>query len=135
MHRCIPASILPILPIVPPHPAYYYGCPTVGRITSVSSNRYQFRDIAEGVHFATASDRYARWLGQIYSEDQGYKITRTQKTIKGVNIAEEKLPVRSVVEYFQHYGAIELDFTFYAFRLEGDGKPARNYAPPAEYTK
>jgi hypothetical protein len=101
----------------------------------VSSNRYQFRDIAEGVHFATASDRYAGWLGQIYSQDQGYKITRTRKTIKGVSIAEEKLPVRSVVEYFQHYSAIELDFTFYAFLLDADGKPARSYAPLVEYAK
>jgi hypothetical protein len=73
----------------------------------VSSNRYQFRNVAEGLHFATASDRYAGWLGQIYSEDKGYKITRTQKIIKGQSIAEEKLPVRSVVEYFEHYSAIE----------------------------
>jgi uncharacterized protein YecE (DUF72 family) len=102
----------------------------------VSSNRYQFRDIAEGVHFATASDPpSAGWLGQIYSEDRGYKITRTQKTIKGASIAEEKLPVRSVVEYFQHYSAIELDFTFYAFLLDADGKPARSYAPLVEYAK
>jgi hypothetical protein len=104
-----------------------------GRITSVSSNRYQFRDIAEGVHFATASDRYAGWLGQIYSEDQGYKITRTQKTIKGVSIAEEKLPVRSVVEYFQHYSAIELDFTFYSLLLSDGGKPSRSLGTLIEY--
>ncbi len=101
----------------------------------MSSNRYQFRDIAKGVHFATASDRYAGWLGQIYSEDKEYKITRTQKTIKGESLAEEKLPVRSVVEYFQHYNAIELDFTFYAYLVEGDGKPSRNYATLLEYAK
>ena len=101
----------------------------------MSSNRYQFRDVAEGVHFATASDRYAGWLGQIYSEDKGYKITRTQKTIKGSSIPEEKLPVRSVVEYFEHYSAIELDFTFYAFLLDGDTKPTRNHAPLVEYAR
>jgi len=116
-------------------PTYLYDPARRGRITSVSSNRYQFRNVAEGVHFATASDRYAGWLGQIYSEDKGYKITRTQKIIKGTSIAEEKLPVRSVVEYFEHYTAIELDFTFYAFLLDGDGNPTRNHAPLVEYAK
>lgn len=96
---------------------------------------YSFRDIAPGVHFATASDRYASWLGQIYSPDKGYKITKTKKTIKGESFSEEKLPVRSVEEYFAHYSALEIDFTFYALLLEAGGKPSRNWAPLAEYSK
>ena len=104
-------------------------------ITSMSSDRYQFRDVAEGVHFATASDRYAGWLGQIYSTDKGYKIKKSQKTLKGQKFTEEKVPVRSLEEFFQHYSALELDFTFYALLLNDDGTPSRNYAPLAEYAK
>jgi len=99
------------------------------------TTRYQFRDLAPGVHFATASDRYAGWIGQIYTEDRDYKIKRSKRSIKGVDFAEEKLPVRSVVEYFQHYSALEIDFTFYAYLLDAEGQPTRNYAPLAEYAQ
>ncbi|MEW5702138.1 MAG: DUF72 domain-containing protein [Candidatus Zixiibacteriota bacterium] len=96
---------------------------------------YSFRNLAPGVHFATASDRYAAWIGQIYSGDRDYKITRTPKTVKGESFVEEKLPVRSVIEYYEHYSALELDFTFYAFLLDSEGKPTRNHAPLVEYAK
>lgn len=96
---------------------------------------YSFRDLAPGVHFATASDRYAGWLGQIYSRDADYKITRSDKTIKGEKFVEEKLPVRSVTEFFDHYSALEIDFTFYAFLLDSKGEPGRNYQPLVEYSK
>jgi len=101
----------------------------------MSSDQYQFRQVADGVHFATASDRYAGWIGQIYSPEAGYKISKSQKTLKGEKFTEEKVPVRSLEEFFQHYSALELDFTFYAFLLDGEGKPTRNYAPLAEYAK
>jgi uncharacterized protein YecE (DUF72 family) len=96
---------------------------------------YYFRDFGPDVHFATASDRYAGWLGQIYSQDADYKITKSDKTIKGERYVEEKLPVRSVTEYFAHYGALEIDFTFYAFLLDAKGEPSRNYQPLVEYAR
>ncbi|HWO57606.1 MAG TPA: DUF72 domain-containing protein [bacterium] len=96
---------------------------------------FDFRHVPKGVHFATASDRYASWVGQIYSADQGYKITKSRKQIKGEAFVEEKLPVRSVSEYFAHYGALEIDFTFYDFLLDREGNPSRNWAPLAEYAK
>jgi hypothetical protein len=96
---------------------------------------YAFRNLAPGVHFATASDRYASWVGQIYSAGQDYKISKSKKTLKGESFTEEKLPVRSVVEYFQHYSALELDFTFYAYLLDSEGNPSRNHAPLVEYAK
>lgn len=101
----------------------------------MSSNRYQFRDLADGVYFATASDRYAGWMGQIYSPDRGYKIKRSQKTLKGQKFTEEKVPVKSAEEFFEHYGALELDFTFYSPLLNEDGTPSRNYKPLEEYAK
>jgi uncharacterized protein YecE (DUF72 family) len=101
----------------------------------MSEDCYQFRNRAPGVHFGTASDRYAGWLGQIYSAERQYKIKRSQKTLKGTRYTEEKLPVASVAEYFEHYSALELDFTFYAFLRQPDGTPSRNFAPLAEYAK
>lgn len=96
---------------------------------------YQFRDLHPGVSFATASDRYAGWIGQIYSAQNDHKITRSEKTIKGEKIVEEKLPVRTVPEYFEHFGALEIDFTFYAFLLDDKGEPSRNYLPLVEYAR
>lgn len=101
----------------------------------MSSNAYQFRDRIPNVHFGTASDRYAGWIGQIYSVDRGYKLRRSQKTFRGTKFTEEKVPVQSVQEYFEHYSALELDFTFYAYLLQADGTPTRNHAPLAEYAK
>lgn len=104
-------------------------------MTARKTETFEFRDVAPGLHFATASDRYASWVGQIYSSEAGYKITKSKKTIKGQSFTEEKLPVRSVTEYFRHYSALEIDFTFYDFLLDRDGKPTRNWAPLAEYAK
>ncbi len=104
-------------------------------IISVSLPEYQFRNVADGVHFATASDRYAGWIGQIYSADKDYKIKKSQKSVKGKKVAEEKVPVRSVAEYFQHYDALEIDFTFYAYLLKQDGTPSRTMPVLEEYDK
>jgi hypothetical protein len=43
--------------------------------------------------------------------------------------------VRSAEEFFRHYSALELDFTFYSLLLKEDGTPTRNYAPLAEYAQ
>ncbi|HUU45597.1 MAG TPA: DUF72 domain-containing protein [Acidobacteriota bacterium] len=101
----------------------------------MSQDRYQFRDLFPGVHFGTASDRYAGWVGQIYAPEKDYRIRRSQKTLKGKKYTEEKVPVESVREYFEHYSALELDFTFYAFLANPDDTPTRNAAPLAEYAK
>ena len=100
-----------------------------------ASHPYDFRSLLPGVQFATASDRYAGWMGQIYSADKDYKITSTPKVVKGTSYTEEKLPVRSVHEYFEHYEALEIDFTFYAPLLDAKGNPSRNFAPLVEYAK
>lgn len=116
-------------------PCVSYATGAGREIISMSPEDYQFRGVADGVHFATASDRYAGWIGQIYSPEAGYKISKSQKTLKGEKFTEEKVPVRSLEEFFQHYSALELDFTFYAFLLDAEGKPTRNFAPLAEYAK
>ncbi|HWR97091.1 MAG TPA: DUF72 domain-containing protein [Candidatus Methanoperedens sp.] len=76
--------------------------------------RFAFRELHPQVSFGTASDRYAGWLGQIYTPERwAGRITRRTHEVGGKSYVEEVLPVESVEEYFRHFGALELDFTFY----------------------
>jgi uncharacterized protein YecE (DUF72 family) len=88
---------------------------------------FYFRGLHPRVFLGTASDRYAGWLGQIYSEERYTdRITRRKKTLGKKSFVEEVLPVDSVEEYFQHFPVLELDFTFYRLLLEEDGRPSPN---------
>ncbi len=89
---------------------------------------FKFRGLHPNVFLGTASDRYAGWLGQIYSEKlYADRIARRKKTVGGKSFVEEVLPVESVTEYFQHFRVLELDFTFYRLLLEEGGEPTPNY--------
>ena len=91
-------------------------------------DRFQFRNLAPHVLLGTASDRYAGWIGQIYSGER-YKdrITSRTKTIRKKSFIEKTLPVESVEEYFEHFSVLEIDYTFYAPLLDKDGKPTRTF--------
>ncbi len=99
-----------------------------------SIERFFFRDIHEKVFLGTASDRYAGWLGQIYSPElyKG-KITRRTKRVGDTKLVEEILPIESVREYFRHFSVLELDFTFYGLLLDDSGKPTRIFYTLQEY--
>ena len=91
-------------------------------------DRYEFRDLHPNVLIGTASDRYAGWIGQIYSRERyGNRITRRTNTVGGKSFVEEVLPVESVEEYFEHFGVLEIDYTFYRPLLERDGSPSQNF--------
>jgi uncharacterized protein YecE (DUF72 family) len=76
----------------------------------------------------TASDRYAGWIGQIYSKEKyAQRISRRPKTIKGKTFREETLAVDSLEEYFQHFSILEVDYTFYRLLLDDQGKPTQNF--------
>ena len=94
---------------------------------ALNLENFDFRELHPNVFMGTASDRYAGWIGQIYS-GQRYagQINRRQKRVGGKSFAEEVLPVESVEEYFRHFRVLELDFTFYQPLLDEDGKPTRN---------
>ena len=95
---------------------------------SEAIERFEFRSIdAQGVAFATASDRYAGWIGQIYDRDYVAETTRRPKRLKTGTFEEVVLPVSSVDEYFEHFPSLELDFTFYAPLLTADGDLTRTY--------
>jgi uncharacterized protein YecE (DUF72 family) len=86
--------------------------------------KFIFRGLHPGVCMGTASDRYAGWLGQIYSPERfGGKISKRSKTVGGQTVNEELLPVESVQEYFRHFSILELDFTFYSLLLDEHSNP------------
>jgi hypothetical protein len=74
---------------------------------------FTFQNLHPNLLIGTASDRYAGWIGKIYS-DSRYKnrITKRTKIIAGKSFIEEVLPVGSVEEYFEHFPVLEIDFTF-----------------------
>ena len=89
---------------------------------------FQFRDLHQKVFIGTASDRYAGWIGQIYSEERyRNRISARAKSVGGKSLKEEVLPVESVQEYFIHFSVLELDFTFYRLLLDEDLRPTQNY--------
>ena len=89
---------------------------------------FHFRNLHPNLCIGTASDRYAGWLGQIYSESR-YKnrITKRTKIIGGQSFIEEVLPVDSLEEYFEHFSVLELDFTFYRPLLDQNGQITQNH--------
>ena len=85
-------------------------------------------DLHHRISLGTASDRYAGWIGQIYTKEryEGH-IGRRTNTVGGKSFVEEVLPVESVQEYFQHFSVLEIDFTFYSPLIGKDGKPTQTH--------
>jgi uncharacterized protein YecE (DUF72 family) len=93
-----------------------------------SPEEFKFRGLHPDVSIGTASDRYAGWIGQVYSADRyAGRIRSRQHKVGGRSFTERVLPIESVQEYFEHFGVLELDFTFYRPLLETDGRPTQNY--------
>src|SRR5665647_1422748 len=97
---------------------------------------FNFRNLHPQILIGTASDRYAGWIGQIYSQDryQG-RITKRTKIISGKSFIEEVLPVDSGEEYFEHFLVLEIDFIFYRPLFDQNGQPNQNYAVLKNYAK
>ena len=108
----------------------------MGASEKKGSETFQFRNIHPNVFIGTASDRYAGWVGQIYSEARfGKTASARPKTVKGKTFEERVLPVESVEEYFQHFSVLELDFTFYSLLLDKELRPTQNYHVLRTYGK
>ncbi len=89
---------------------------------------FRFRDLHSLLSLGTASDRYAGWIGQIYTRERYAKdISRRKKAVGGKSFVEEVLPVRSVLEYFEHFRTLELDFTFYMPLRGHEREPTRTF--------
>ena len=88
---------------------------------------FDFRSLHPNVFLGTASDRYAGWIGQIYTPGRyESRITRRKHAVGGKSFEEQVLPLDSVEEFFQHFRVLELDFTFYRPLLGKDGEPTPN---------
>ena len=89
------------------------------------ADRYDLRRIAPGVRFGSASDRYAAWIGQVYPRDVwAGEVSTRRKSVGGQAFEERLLPVASVEDYFEHFGVLEIDFTYYRPLVEETGKPS-----------
>jgi uncharacterized protein YecE (DUF72 family) len=104
--------------------------------TVPNPEQFLFRGLHPLVRIGTASDRYAGWLGQIYSgERYGKRITSRQKSVGGKSFKEQTLPVESVEEYFRHFSVLELDFTFYALLLDEHLEPTPTFRVLQNYRR
>jgi uncharacterized protein YecE (DUF72 family) len=91
-----------------------------------SIETFQFRNLHPKLLMGTASDRYAGWIGQIYTKERYEgRINRRTKTVGGKSFVEETLPVESVEEYFEHFRVLEIDYTFYSLLVDEDGRPTQ----------
>src|SRR5512139_1246373 len=100
----------------------------MAKMTGAKLESFQFRDLPQNILIGTASDRYAGWIGQIYTRRRYENgITRRPHKIKDNTFTEETLPVESVAEYFEHFPILEIDYTFYRPLLESNGSPTSNY--------
>lgn len=101
---------------------------------TLNLEKFRFRGLHANVAMGTASDRYAGWIGQIYSQDRYVRRTsRRSNVVGGKSFSVEVLPVDSVVEYFQHFSVLEIDYTFYRPLLEQDGQPTQNFHALRKY--
>jgi uncharacterized protein YecE (DUF72 family) len=80
----------------------------------MSAGRFCFREVHPRIAIGTATDRYAGWLGQIYTPARYTgRITRRTHQVGCRSFVEAVLPVDSVEEYFEHFRVLEIDYTFY----------------------
>jgi len=89
---------------------------------------FNFRHLHPQVAIGTATDRYAGWTGQIYTAGRYEgRVTKRTHEVGGRPFIEEVLPVESVEEYFEHFGALELDATFYRPLLDEHLHPTETF--------
>jgi uncharacterized protein YecE (DUF72 family) len=100
----------------------------MGKMVQGGGKSFLFRDLPQSILIGTASDRYAGWIGQIYTKGRYENgISRRSHRVGDQTFTEETLPVESVAEYFDHFPILEIDYTFYRPLLETRGSPSTNY--------
>jgi uncharacterized protein YecE (DUF72 family) len=97
---------------------------------------FRFRNLHPRVRLGTASDRYAGWLGQIYSEERYLgRLNQRPRAVGDQTFTETVLPVDSVAEYFEHFPILEIDFTFYRRLTDQQGRPTQNFQTIKAYSR
>lgn len=95
--------------------------------------QFDFRSVHPKLYFGTASDRYAGWIGQIYSSDWSDRVKKRTRTLGGAKYEERTVPVASSAEYFEHFRVVEIDFTFYRSLRNKAGTVSNNYFVLQQY--
>ena len=109
-------------------------------MSSVSDRRqaadaFDFRALHDRLHFGTASDRFAGWIGTVYPERWTSEISTRTKKVGGQAFEERLLPIASVEDYFAHFSVLELDFTYYQPLLTEAGEPTSAYHTLRQYAE
>jgi uncharacterized protein YecE (DUF72 family) len=100
----------------------------MSRTAAADLEHFRFHHIHPLVKMGTASDRYAGWLGQIYSKERYRgRVNQCIKVVGEHSFTEEVLPVDSVTEYFEHFPIMEIEFTFYRPLRDQNGKPTQTF--------
>lgn len=94
---------------------------------------YDFRGVHPYARFGTASDRYAGWIGQIYPEEYAAEVSSRKRKLAGRTFEERTVPVRSVEDYFRHFQALEIDYTYYRPLRDADDEPTTTYSVLSQY--
>jgi uncharacterized protein YecE (DUF72 family) len=98
--------------------------------------QFKFQHLYPLVKIGTASDRYAGWVGQIYSAERYRgRLKRRTKMIGEQTFTETVLPLDSLVEYFEHFPVLEIDFTFYRPLLDQHGKSTQAFQTLKAYQR
>ncbi len=97
--------------------------------------RFLFRGQDPAFSLGTASDRYAGWMGQIYSDERGYPLKSRTRRFGGRSLRLNVLPISSTLEYFQHFEILELDFTFYSLLVDGRQRPTPAFHTLEQYAR
>ncbi len=114
------------------------GTPAADALPALDARRadadaYRFRRLHPHLRVGTASDRYGGWIGQVYPAHYEDEVTTTRRTLGGQSFEERKLPVASVADYFEHFGTLEIDFTFYRPLRDPEGEPTSTFHVLAQY--
>jgi uncharacterized protein YecE (DUF72 family) len=94
---------------------------------------FDFRGVHPHVRFGTASDRYAGWIGQIYPESYADEVTSRKRRLDGKTYEERTVPIESAADYFEHFGVLEIDFTYYRPLCDAEGEATSNYGLLRQY--
>lgn len=108
----------------------------MNRQNNLNPADFRFRGLHPNVFIGTASDRYAGWIGQIYSKGRYEdKLSSRTRKIGGKSFKVNVLPLESVDEYFDHFRVLEIDYTFYAPLSNEKGEPTQNQHVLSRYHK
>ena len=97
--------------------------------------QFKFRDLHPNVRFGTASDRYAGWIGQIYPQEYAAEVSSRRRTLDGKKYDERTVPITSSADFFEHFGALEVDYTYYRPLRDDKGEPTTNYFVLSQYAE